>query len=184
MGEYKTVLADPPWPYHQQLGRGKSVGDKTRGGLPYISMSIEQIASLPVSTLADKDTMLFLWTTNSHLHEAFHVMESWGFKYKTTMTWAKTQIGLGYWLRGQTEHLLLGVIGNPRSGMIGPYGATGKSWSTLVTAKRGLHSVKPQIVIDMIEDISVPPRIELFARQKRLGWHVWGSEVDSDISLN
>ena len=26
-------------------------------------------------------------------------------------------------------------------------------------------------------------RVELFARQKALGWDVWGNEVDSDLSL-
>jgi len=181
---YKTILADPPWSYQQKLGRGKKEGDTTRGGVPYSTMTLEQIASLPIQTLADDHCMLFLWTTNSHIHEALHVMEKWGFEYKTTITWVKNQIGLGYWFRGQTEHLLFGVRGNPRSKLKGPHGATGKALSTVIFAKREGHSKKPSIVYKMIEDISEEPRLELFARARRFGWQVWGNEVKSDISLS
>ena len=183
MTRYKTILVDPPWPYSQTLGRGKKFGDTTGGGLPYKSLTLEQIKSLPINGLADKDCMLFLWTTNSFIHEAFHVVEAWHFTYKTMVTWGKTQIGLGYWLRGQTEHFLLAVKGNPRTKMTGPHGTTGSSWSTLIIDKRTAHSEKPQVFSDMIEEKSEPPRIELFARRQRMGWDVWGNEVYSSINL-
>lgn len=147
-------------------------------------MSVDEIAKLPITDLADKDCMLFLWTTNAHIHDALHLIDQWKFTYKTMITWAKHHFGLGYWLRGQTEHLLLAIKGNPRSRMAGPHGATGKSWSTLVYAKREEHSKKPEIFYTLIEDISEPPRLELFARNKREGWDVWGNEVDSDIIIN
>lgn len=184
MLKYKTIYADPPWLYKQKLGRGKAEGDSTRGGLPYTPLTSEQIANLPIQELADNDCMLFLWTTNSHIHDALHVMESWGFKYKTMITWVKNQFGLGYWFRGQTEHLLFGIRGNPRSKMQGPHGATGKALSTVLVAKREEHSKKPSIVYKMIEDISEEPRLELFARARREGWSAWGDEVKSDISLS
>lgn len=174
---YSTILADPPWPYGQPLGRGQKEGDLARGGLPYAAMAIVDIKRVPVPLIAASDCQLWLWTTNSHLHEALHVMETWGFTYKTMATWAKTQIGLGYWLRGQTEHLLLGTKGSPRAKLNGPHGATGKAWSTLVTAPRQDHSRKPQAFYDMIEDMSEAPRIELFARALRLGWDSWGDEA-------
>lgn len=124
---FRTILIDPPWLYEQRLGRGKKAGDTTRGGLPYRSMSVQELEALPIQAISGEDCMLFLWATNAHIHEALHLMEKWGFKYKTMVTWAKTQIGLGYWFRGQTEHLLFGVRGNPRGRMSGPHGATGKS---------------------------------------------------------
>jgi len=52
---------------------------------------------------------------NSHLHEAFHVLEAWGFEPKTVLTWAKHGIGLGKYLRGQTEHCILAVRGKRSS---------------------------------------------------------------------
>jgi len=35
----------------------------------------------------------------------------------------------------------------------------------------------------MIEQVSLPPRLELFARRKRQSWYVWGNEVECDIDL-
>lgn len=177
-GQYAVIVADPPWPYQQILGRGKRNEDTTRGGLPYTPMGIDEIATVPVASIAGPDSMLWLWTTNSHIHEALHVMEAWGFLYKTMATWPKTQFGLGYWLRGQTEHCLLGVKGNPRKRMIGPHGATGTAWSTLLpVSKRLAHSQKPGALMDMAEEMGEEPRIELFARSQRLGWESWGLEI-------
>jgi len=181
--KFKTIYIDPPWHYKQKLGRGKKAGHTTRGGLPYPTLSFKALTSLPIDKLADKDCMLFLWSTNAPIHDALHLIETWGFKYKTMITWAKTHFGLGYWFRGQTEHLLFAVKGKPRSKFTAPHGATGKNWSTLIIAKRGAHSKKPETFYEMIEDISEPPRLELFARKKRAGWYVWGNEVKSDIEL-
>jgi len=140
-------------------------------------MSIEQIKNLPVTDWLDNDSMLWLWTTNSHLHEAFHCLEIWKLKYITTLTWVKTHFGLGYWLRGQTEHCLLGIKGKPRCYIRGPHGAIGSNWSTLVIAPRKKHSEKPQAFYDMVEEIGQPPRLEVFATKKRLGWDAIGDAV-------
>lgn len=36
---------------------------------------------------------------------------------------------------------------------------------------------------DFIERCSPGPYLELFARRPRLGWHVWGNQVDCDVQL-
>ena len=93
-------------------------------------------------------------------------------------TWVKSQFGLGYWLRGQTEHVLLGVKGNPRSKMIGPNGATGKAWSTAIYTPRGEHSEKPiEVMIGIEKMFPTQKKIELFARKKMKGWSAWGLDV-------
>jgi len=43
------------------------------------------------------------------------------------------------------------------------------------------HSKKPECSYDMIEALSEPPRLEIFARQHRLGWDVIGDEVGIKI---
>ncbi|MGH8580657.1 MAG: MT-A70 family methyltransferase [Gammaproteobacteria bacterium] len=107
-GPFRTIVADPPWAYELRSE------DLTHRGRPcYPSMSLAEIVALPVATFAHEDAMLWLWTTNTHLPAAFGVVESWGFTYKTTLTWAKDGPGLGDWLRGQTEHCLLAVRGRP-----------------------------------------------------------------------
>lgn len=140
-------------------------------------MTIEQILALPVPDWLDKECQLWLWTTNSHLHDAFHCLERWGLRYITTATWVKTSYGLGYWLRGQTEHVLLGIKGNPRDFLKGPHGAAEHGYSTLVIAPRTHHSEKPQAFYDMVEGIGNPPRLEVFARKRRMGWDAIGDEV-------
>ena len=174
--KYKTILADPPWSYHQKLSSAK-----TRGGVKYPTMTVEEIKRLPILDWSDKNCQCWLWATNTHLHEAFHVLEAWGFRYITMATWVKTTIGLGYWLRGKTEHLLLGVTGSPRSKFVGEHGESGYNWSTFMYAPRQVHSKKPDCSYLMIESLSEPPRLELFGRQYRLGWEVWGDELGIKI---
>lgn len=178
-GGFRTILADPPWPYSQALGRSDK-GDSTRGGLPYEPMTIDAIRSLSVGSVAAPNCVLFLWTTTTHLHDAFHVLEAWGFEYKTLrMAWVKNRMGLGYWLRGQSEYILLGTRGKPREKMVGPNGATGSNETTVFQADIGPHSRKPPEAHRFFEEFYLPPRLELFARPPyRDGWVVWGSEAD------
>ena len=70
----------------------------------YDCMDLEDIKNLPVKDIADKDCILFVWVIDPMLPQAFEVITSWGFIYKTVaFTWAKTNsksmgmfTGLGY----------------------------------------------------------------------------------------
>jgi N6-adenosine-specific RNA methylase IME4 len=142
-------------------------------------MTIPEILGLPMNSMMAKDSALFLWTTNSHFPIAFEAIQKWKLRYITTLTWVKPRFGLGYWLRGQTEHALLAVKGNPRSKLKGPNGAmAGKAWSTVIHAPLGKHSEKPGIVYTMVEDMFPGPYLELFCRMRRQGWDAWGNEMD------
>lgn len=106
-GGWRTILADPPW--HEQ-GAGKYV----RGAQKYYPlMSVEEICTIPVKEIVAEQAHLYLWATNNYLPSAFKVMETWGFTYKTCITWAKTSggFGLGQYFRGMTEHCLFGTRG-------------------------------------------------------------------------
>jgi hypothetical protein len=61
--------------------------------MPYDSMTVAQIAALPVANLPERDAHLYLWTTSRLLDAAFDVMSAWGFKFSTTLVWAKNPIG-------------------------------------------------------------------------------------------
>lgn len=102
--------------------------------------------------------------------DGLHLMSGWGFAYKTMLTWAKPQIGMGRYLRNTTEHVLFGVRG--RLPAEGP-----KNIPSHVLAPRGKHSRKPDEAYDVIRTISPAPRIDLFAREEREGFDVWGNEV-------
>lgn len=120
-----------------------------------------------------------MWITNNHLPDGLRVIEAWGFRYITLITWFKDKVGLGQYFRGQTEHVMFAV-----RGML-PYkvdengkrcqGATG------FYDIRTEHSRKPETMRQMIERVSATPerkKIELFARTQTEGWFCWGNETD------
>jgi len=173
--KYKTIYADPPWP---ERGGGKI---KRGADRHYKLMTVKQILELPVSSIAEDNCHLYLWTTNNYLPDALNVMVAWGFKYKTTITWEKDRIGLGQYFRGMTEHCLFGVKGNLPYKIIDDKRQQGR---TIIIAPRGRHSEKPEEMRKMIETVSYGPYIELFARKLRPGWDSWGNEVQIEEAIN
>ena len=122
--------------------------------------------------------MLFLWATNPLLPEALETMKAWGFKYKTMITWHKERCkGMGYWFRGHTEHILVGVKGNVKA-----FRSLEHNIKKLPVEK---HSKKPDEFRQMIEAVTgnLGNRIELFARNNHDGWDAWGNEVGSSVEV-
>ena len=118
MKKYNVILADPPWAY--RVWSKKGIGRTAENHYP--TMSIEDIRALPVGDLADDNCALFLWITFPQLNEAFSLIESWGFAYKTVaFVWVKQNKkvpslfwGLGYWTRTNAEVCLLATRGKPK----------------------------------------------------------------------
>lgn len=196
---YRTIVADPPWPYKApgQFGntlehrpnRDKTIarfgsGSKQRYG----AMSIDDLKRLLPSEVIDNNAHLYLWTTNSFLREAHDIAEAWGFRPSTCLTWGKVKpdgtpsMKMGYYFRGATEHCLFCVRGKLRLAVA--------ARPTLYLSERLPHSVKPEWFYELVEECSPAPRLELFARPrsplfpKREGWDAWGNEIESDIQLD
>jgi len=176
MKKYQIIYADPPWDY----GSFPSVSNKAA----YPLMKTKDICALPVAKITHPNALLFLWTTMTHLPDAFQVIEAWGFRYVTNgFTWVKTNrksgtpfLGMGYWTRQNAELCLLAKRGTPSR--------RDKSISSIVISPRGRHSQKPEEVRRKILRICGNlPRIELFARSKTPGWDIWGNELINDIEL-
>lgn len=176
---YATIVADPPWP---QKGAGALVGREGFGDatgaskpMPYSTMTVAEIAALPVAGLAAADAHLYLWTTNGFLRDAFDVIEAWGFRYSTTLVWTKAPMGggLGGAYGISTEFLLYARRGRlPERQRVG---TTWFAWKRRYDARgKPLHSAKPPPALDVVESVSPGPYIELFARERRLGWDSWG----------
>jgi N6-adenosine-specific RNA methylase IME4 len=156
-GPFRVIVCDPPWRYD------KRPDDPTqRGALPYPSMTTDEIAALPVAARAHADCVLWLWTTNAHLPEAFGIVAGWGFEYKTMLTWAKHKMGVGDWLRGQTEHCLMCVRGKPTIQLT--------NQTTLLMAPAGEHSEKPAEFYERVEALCPGAKLEMFQRTPRAGW--------------
>jgi N6-adenosine-specific RNA methylase IME4 len=165
---YRTIVADPPWRY---IGQSTS-----RATAPYDTMTLGELVALPVMDYVDDDCHLWLWTTNAFMEDAHRLQRAWGFKPVTIVTWCKPGPGVGYYVRNNTEHLLLGSRGRPAVPEHKPL-ASWYQWP------RAAHSEKPAHAYDLIEQVSQPPFLELFARSQRLGWESWGNEALCHIDL-
>ena len=166
-GPYRVITADPPWPYEV-----RQEDPSHRATHPYPQMSIEQICTLPVASMAHADSVLWLWTTNHHVRQALAVVDAWGFQQRTILTWAKDRMGTGDWLRGQTEHCLMAVRGHPTVVLT--------TQTTLLRGAMRANSQKPEEFYDLVESLCPAPcYLELFARKTRPGWDTWGDEVPS-----
>jgi N6-adenosine-specific RNA methylase IME4 len=72
-------------------------------------------------------------------------------------------------LRGQTEQCLLAVRGKPAI-RLGAH-------STLLTADAGELSAKPGLFYRLVDELWPGSKVDLFSRQARPGWQVYGDEV-------
>jgi N6-adenosine-specific RNA methylase IME4 len=179
-GYFKAILADPPWHYEVW-----AEGSARNASAKYDTMDCEDIAAMPVHELAAEHCVLFLWITWPRLKESLQTIAAWGFEYKTCgFAWIKAHanqvemfrddldgdIGLGYWTRANSEVCLLATKGKPRR--------IDASVRQAIVAPRREHSRKPDGVHERIERLVDGPYLELFARQERDGWTMWGNEVD------
>lgn len=163
-GEFRVIVADPPWQY----GNGAT---RNAARKHYRTMTVAEVCLLgeEVEKRAADESHLYLWTTNSFLREAFDVVDAWGFEYKTCLTWVKPQMGLGNYFRSATEHVLFGVRGGLRT--------EARNLVNWFEASRSRHSAKPQHFYELVEKASPGPYLEMFARTRRLGWDGWGHEA-------
>jgi N6-adenosine-specific RNA methylase IME4 len=137
-------------------------------------MPLEEICALPVGDIAHDDCVLFLWTTAPFLEASFEVLKAWGFTYRTHAVWDKGQIGMGYYVRGQHEPLLICTRGNV------PVPLPENRPPSVFYAPRTEHSAKPPIVREAIEKMYPGlRRIELFARGEIPNWATWGNQAVS-----
>ena len=172
--KYQTIVADPPWEYPEGFPTrsrtpGKWTGPIRYYALPYPSMTVEDICELPIRDLSELDCRLFLWTTNRFLEDAFTVMRSWGFKYRQTLTWKKLD-SLGGSVAPNSEFLLVGARGAP--------GRLSRLPNAVIEhSQTKEHSRKPELFLDLVEQVSPGPYLEMFARRNRMGWDTWGNEA-------
>lgn len=167
--KFATVVLDPPWDWGDE-GDGDQWG---RARPVYATLPFERLLELPVDRLAEADSHLYLWITNRSLPKGFTLLDRWGFRYITALTWCKPHFGMGNYFRGSTEHVLFGVRGSQP--------LKRKDAGTWFAAPRGPqgHSSKPVAFYELVESCSPGPYLELFARVRREGWVAWGAEVDA-----
>ena len=174
-GGFRTVLADPPWRFTNRTGK---VAPEHRRLDRYATMTLDEIAALPIVDVVASDAHLYLWCPNALLPDGLRVMDAWGFRYVSNLVWAKRRKdggpdgrGVGFYFRNVTELVLFGVRGSMRT--LPP----ARSRVNMIETRKREHSRKPDEQYELIEACSPGPFLELFARYPRPGWAVWGHEA-------
>ena len=161
--KYRVIYADPPWSYNDKqdtIYHGGAVKH-------YPTMTLEEICALPIP--AEKDSVLFLWTTSPMLEDSFKVINAWGFKYKSSFIWDKVATAMGNYNSVRHEFLLICVRGSCVPDVP-------KRLDSVMSIERTEHSRKPDEFRKMIDTLyPVGERLEMFAREAHEGWDVWGN---------
>ena len=176
MTRYGAILADPPWAFRTYSGKHVAAHRCSEDHYQTMDLLELELLSVQVMRQAAQDCALFMWVVDSHLDVAIELMKVWDFKYKTiAFVWVKTtkagvpRIGMGYWTRKSCELCLLGTRGSPRR--------FSKGVRQVIMTPRREHSRKPDEVRERIEQLVGGPYLEMFARDRQLGWDAWGDEV-------
>lgn len=177
-GTYRTIVADPPWDHSDGTGwyfgddhahQSGSTGEQRKTRPAYAYMTVAEIAALPIASLAAHDATLFLWATRRYLRDAYTIAEAWGFKPVHPIVWAKPPMSpfMGGSFPSAAEYVLYAKRGRPKH-----HGRGRADW--FAAPRSGGHSAKPEAFIDMVEQVSPGPYLEIFARRARFGWDYAG----------
>jgi N6-adenosine-specific RNA methylase IME4 len=172
--KFNVLVMDCPWQYtNQRTGNTLTSGASQQ----YQTLSMNELMDLKpyIDQVTKQDAIIYLWVTNPFLKEGLSLLDHYGFEYKTMLTWVKSNsVGLGYWYRGNTEHILFGTKGNVK-----PFRC--QEINVFHAPIKG-HSVKPVKSYEMIDEATknIPDRriLELFARRYKQGWTTIGYDLD------
>lgn len=171
--KYRCIVIDPPWPI-QKIER--DVRPMQGQVLDYPTMSLDEIAALPILEQADPEGChIYLWVTHKYLPAGLQLLEHWGFRYQCLLTWVKNVGFTPFTWMYSTEHVLFGRLGSLdllRLGMRLDF-----------TGKVREHSRKPESFYELVREASPSPRREMFAREEREGFDGWGNETGRFASV-
>ena len=183
--KFKVLVVDPPW-NQGKTGHRKSRPNQTKT-LDYSTLSLDEIKQLPINDWADNPSFIFLWVTNSKdkktkvpiIKMGFEVLDYWGFTYFTTITWDKKTGPCPFSpFQVSTEHILFGYKGKVQFAKE----SLGKM-KTCFTETSTAHSVKPTLFYENIDQYFDGKKLDVFARQSRVGFYGWGNEYDFNHNL-
>lgn len=178
---FSTIMADPPWQFVNRTGK---MAPEHKRLSRYSTLTLAEIADLPVAAVSATPAHLYLWVPNALLPEGLRVMEAWGFKYKSNLIWHKIRKdggsdgrGVGFYFRNVTEVILFGVRGANARTL-----DAGRRQVNMIETRKREHSRKPDEQYDLIESCSPGPYLELFGRGLRPGWTTFGNQAVEDYA--
>lgn len=166
-GPFDVIVLDPPWPYAEKIDVSGYDPQGHRASNPYPEMSLDAIAALDLQ--GAPDCVLWLWTTHRFMRHSFPLLDAWGFKDRVILTWAKDRMGLGRWLRSQSEFCIMATRGNPSVNLT--------TQTTVIDGPQREHSRKPDEFYAMVDELCAGSKLDFFSRETRPGWQSFGDQV-------
>ena len=183
---YKTLYMDPPWGWMRGGASAKgTISNQTgrtcvgaQGATPYEGMSTPELLALApqIRRIMAADPHLYIWTVNKTVPDVVQMVEAYGYRWITMITWDKQKPGLAKYYQGVTEHCVFAAKGSVPYKFIDGKMAQGR---TLILERMTVHSAKPAAMRAMIERVSAGPYLELFARKVPQNWGAIGLECET-----
>lgn len=189
-GGFRVVMADVPWKFRSWVANANPDSDRS-ADRHYRTMTLDEIAAMPVKDVVAPDAHLFFWTTMPFLMKSEAIMRAWGFRYSSSgFVWMKLKrsvgkaqlqmvslneiakflhVGMGHTTRKNVEICLLGRRGNARR--------IDRSVQEAIITPVREHSRKPDEAYERARRYAAGPYLELFSREEREGWTTWGNET-------
>ena len=172
--KYKTVVIDPPWDMGRANWRTNRGGTLGRG-VPYSTMTNQEIAEWPLRDYMDESCDVFTWTTARQLPATFDIIRAWGLKYASLIVWHKKNGVNMHGITNHTEYLVYAYRGRRGIDFHNPL-------CTYQTGRRRRHSEKPAEIYERIRIRTREPRIDIFARRRHPGFDAWGDQVEETVA--
>lgn len=180
--KYRVIAADPPWHF-----KSNSVAKPGRNAIGhYDCMSLADIAALPVADVVADDAILFMWITGPFMAIGAHlpIMKAWGFKPSGMgFVWIKLNPNAASLFILKGDLAMGGGFTTPKNAEFCLIGKRGRSVRQnagvheVIIDPRREHSRKPDEFYSRVQTYSEGPYLEMFARQSRPGWDVWGNQT-------
>lgn len=180
---YDIIYCDPPWKYGSNGPRSGRFAK-----LDYGSMTVKELCSMDIESISSKDCALHMWTTGSFVGDAIAVGKAWGFNFvRIDKVWnkkkasGKPHAACGPWGMSDCEFILLFVKGSMCSKQTGKR----NQYVSIDEVFTGKHSQKPNLFREQISSRYVDGlnKLEMFARQRFVGWDAFGNEIDCSIDI-
>jgi N6-adenosine-specific RNA methylase IME4 len=165
-GLFHVIVIDPPWPYRDGIDQPDYDPQGRRASNPYPEMELSEIAMLNIP--AAEDCVLWLWTTHKFMRHAFPLLDRWGFAERAILTWAKDRMGLGRWLRSQSEFCVMATRGKPLINLT--------NQTTVLHGPMREHSRKPDEFYALVDSLCAGRKLDFFSREQREGWEQFGND--------
>lgn len=173
-GLYRVLMVDCPWKYNDRPPSGSGAGQH------YDGMSIDELCAMPVAAHCTPNAAMGFWVPAPFLYDdhdgagvpgPYRIIRAWDFTPKAQIIWDKVDHNYGHYVSVRHEIFIICTRGSCTPDRLTPM-------IDSVYAERPTdHSAKPAHFAKTMERLWDGPYLELFGRDPRENWTVFGDDA-------